>query len=388
MTTEAQSPQLTWQAANQQYLLGALSNVRIALENHTARNLGEPIHAAREEKKSPWPTDIEILPALETICQAFGLTNFEREILLMAAGMELSSDFDGLFAGANNDTDKAYPTFSLALAALPGAHWSALSPSRPLRHWRLIELQQQENLTSSPLRIDERVLHYLTGVQHLDTRLVGFIETVQPLAGEDPIPIYQDHAERIKSAWAAQTDEANLPVIQLWGSDPAARRSVALEACQKMNLNLHLLRAGVLPAEPREQAALLRLWEREAIFSAGVLLFEIDEDQVEDSAFQRIINRWIESNRTPLIISAREKRSTPHKTMVTIEIPKLDTHEQKYLLEKALGDYAEPLNGEFNAIVTQFQLNPTAILMRAVHRRGRGWANWRSRLNRLPPGKN
>ena len=34
----------------------------------------------------------------------------------------------------------AYATFSLALAALPGAHWSAIAPASALRRWHLVEL--------------------------------------------------------------------------------------------------------------------------------------------------------------------------------------------------------------------------------------------------------
>ena len=43
--------------------------------------------------------------------------------------MELDSGFPAACAGARGDPNRASPTFSLALAALPEAHWSALSPA-------------------------------------------------------------------------------------------------------------------------------------------------------------------------------------------------------------------------------------------------------------------
>src|SRR5262249_60172673 len=72
------------------------------------------------------------------------------------------------------------PTFSLALAALPDPHWSAVAPNAPLRHWRLLEIGSQPGtpLTLGQLRIDERILHFLAGVQHLDERLSGLIEPI------------------------------------------------------------------------------------------------------------------------------------------------------------------------------------------------------------------
>src|SRR5207302_1606437 len=123
--------------------------------------------------------------ALETLCAAFRLSPFERDVLLLCAGMELDSGFSAQCAAAQGDSRRTYPTFSLALAALPAAHWSALSPSASLRRWRLIELAGNEGLVSAPLHIDERVLHFLTGINCLDDRLQGLIE---PISAPNELP--------------------------------------------------------------------------------------------------------------------------------------------------------------------------------------------------------
>ena len=49
-------------------------------------------------------------------------------------------------------------------------HWSALAPVGPLRRWRLVEATST-GLAAGRLRIDERILHYLAGVNYLDVRL-------------------------------------------------------------------------------------------------------------------------------------------------------------------------------------------------------------------------
>jgi hypothetical protein len=110
--------------------------------------------------------------ALDQLCQVFSLSPFERDLLLLCAGSELDGSFSSLCAAAQGDNRRGYATFSLALAALPHAHWNALTPSAPLRRWRLIEVVQgAEPLLQSQLRIDERILHYLAGVSYLDDRL-------------------------------------------------------------------------------------------------------------------------------------------------------------------------------------------------------------------------
>src|ERR1039458_6363906 len=139
--------------------------------------------AARPAKRRRARSSPQAPPAIQTLCATFGLSGFERGILLMCAAVELDSRFAAIYAAANESTSKsqrpALPTFSLALAAFKDAHWSALLPGRPLRHWHLVEVLSGDTLTTSPLRIDERILHYLTGMRSIDERLSGLVEPVQ-----------------------------------------------------------------------------------------------------------------------------------------------------------------------------------------------------------------
>src|SRR5215475_3556994 len=161
--------QETWTGLNQRYLVAALAQVRAHLENPSA---------------PPPVVETVVLdppPAIDALAQIFGLSQFERSVVLLCAGMELDSAFPALCGKAQGDATRSYPTFSLALAAFPAAHWSALSPAAPLRRWRLIELSGGPGapLTASPLRIDERILHYLTGIQYLDDRLAALLDPVR-----------------------------------------------------------------------------------------------------------------------------------------------------------------------------------------------------------------
>ena len=161
-----------WYEANQCYLTGALDRVRRSLRRHIAQSEGTTDE--KRPEKNGLRSNVAAMsapPALVALCEAFGLTTFEREVLVMCAGVELDASFGALCADAQGDPRRTFPTYSLALAALPDEHWSALSPASPLRYWRLIQVGSGDSLTLSPLRIDERVLHYLAGIQHLDERL-------------------------------------------------------------------------------------------------------------------------------------------------------------------------------------------------------------------------
>ena len=45
----------------------------------------------------------------------------------------------------------------------------------------MLDVQRGSTLTSAPLRVDERVLHYLAGSNVLDPRLESFARTSPPL---------------------------------------------------------------------------------------------------------------------------------------------------------------------------------------------------------------
>jgi len=171
-----------WQAANQRALSATLAVVCLRLEisaRTPGRDNGHELESA-EKQYLESISGVSPAPAFETLSKLFGLSPFERAVLLLCAGMELESSFAALCAAAHGNPQQAYPTFGLALAALPDAHWSALAPDAPLRHWRLIEFAAGGSagapVTTRPLRIDERILHYLTGISHLDERLAGSAE--------------------------------------------------------------------------------------------------------------------------------------------------------------------------------------------------------------------
>jgi len=245
-------------------------------------------------------------PALETLCAVFGLSSFERSVLLLCAGMELDSTFPEVCAQAQGDPNRRFPTFSLALSRLPDSHWSALAPARPLRYWRLVDVGPGTALTTSPLRIDERILHYLTGVPHIDERLAGAIEAVtcQPSAvrGQPLAPSHEAVADRLASVWSStqgRDSESSMPVVQLVGRELLDKRAVAATACSRLRLPLFRMTAAALPTAASELETLVRLWEREAVLGAGALLLECEEPDSTDSARTGAVNHFVERIRAP-----------------------------------------------------------------------------------------
>jgi hypothetical protein len=355
MTTET-----TWAEANQRYLMAALERVRRAVRDHTAA--GEPVGHDEPPPAPEW--ELDIAPALERLSAAFGLSTFERDLLLLCAGVELDTSFAALCREAQGGSSSA-PTFSLALARLPGAHWSALAPAAPLRYWRLIELNSGETLTGSPLRIDEWALHFLTGTGALDERLQGLME---PLSGGGEIPpSHAAAAERISALWAAPDGMPAL--IRLCGDDRWGKREVTVSACAAAGLTVRVLRAADVPAAAAERDALARLWEREAVLRGVALLVEMDDADTPEAV--RAATAFADRVRSPLLVASREPLRPANRPELRIDIDRPAPDEQRALWLDALGGEAAGLNGPLDGVVAQFRMGAREIrLASAAARRG------------------
>lgn len=345
---------LSWHDANQAYLMGEIAELRCVLERRCAAN-----QDANDAPAANVATlDLNPPPAIDQLCAAFGLSRFERALLLLCAGVELDGNFAKIVATAQPDSRLGFPTFGLALAALAEPHWSALSPSAALRRWRLLDVASGDTLTTARLRIDERVLHYLAGVSQLDERLVGLLEAL-PSAAE-LAPSHDHLAHQAAHAWIAARG-ATLPVIQLCGAERASKRAIAAAACAHVGLGLYVLRAESLPVHAAELDAFMRLWQREAILDGCALLIEMAERDTPDPQRDAALSRLLEEARGAVILGSEQQRVNLQRRLITLEVAKPTKIEQRALWRQQLGSAGAALNGRLDAIGGQFNFAADAI---------------------------
>ena len=292
-----------WYTANQAYLVAALDALRGRVESGSgpiADQLGVVADEIAASMSQP--------PALHRLATSFGLSGFERDLLLMCAGIELDSDFEEVCRKASG---RRGATFGLALAALDDAHWSALAPTAALRYWRMVEPGPQENLVNAPLRIDERILHYIGGVSFPDERLLGLAEPWTP-SGELP-PSHLAIAERIAELWSGPDVDPAAAVrpVQLCGNSMSGLLDVAGAACDQCGLRLSVVRAADLPPGPAERELTVRLVDREAVLDNQAVLLMIDDD--DDPHTLRAAAAFVERTRGATVVGGREPLRLPRR---------------------------------------------------------------------------
>jgi hypothetical protein len=274
----------------------------------------------------------------------------------------MDSTFATLCATAQGDPRRTYPTFSLALAALPDSHWSALTPAAPLRYWRLLEVGSGDTLTTSPLRADERVLHYLAGAPYLDERLRGLVEPL-PVPEELP-PSHHALARRIVELWSQTEGRSAAPTLQLCGGEHDAIHAIAAAAAAQLGLRLQAIRAADVPATAAEREAMAILLEREAVLGGGVLL--LDCQDIEGANAPSPALSLLERLRCRLIVAGSEPLRACRRSLVRLDVHKPSTVEQQELWREALGPVAQELNGQIETVTAQFNLGVQEIKAASV----------------------
>ncbi|WP_416979760.1 ATP-binding protein [Streptomyces sp. T028] len=304
--------------------------------------------------------------SLATMAACFGLTSFERDLLVLCAAMELVPTAAARCAAASG---REFPTFSLALAALPEPHWSALTPDAPLRRYRLVEVADDGVLTTARLRIDERVLHFLLGVSQVEPRLQG-------LVARTAVPGRLPKSQARLAAELAAAVSADR-VAALSGGDLQTRREVTVTAARAAGFATFTLSAADLPAEPADRAVLARLWEREGVLLPAVLLVEVSETRQAAAA-----EAFVAMLGVPVVLSSQDPLAAPATHRAQLVVEPLEQAEQRELWRAELDGHAGDV--DVAGLVAQFSLPGHVIRSAGAVARNAGGdvraAAWRAGL--------
>jgi ATPase family associated with various cellular activities (AAA) len=333
-----------WIEANQALLVAEFARIKDRLSGRPGGDSGAALQQAHGSMPAP--------PAIDRLCELFGLSSFERSVLLLCASVEMDSSLGTLCGEAQGHAQRGYATFGLAMAAFPDAQWSALMPARPLRRFRLIEVTgANQGLTAAPLRIDERILHYLAGLNVLDARLEGLLQ-----GRPAPDWIAADHVTATTQALHVLDSYSHYgPLLHLCGDDPNGQEDTATLAAIRAGRQLYVVRSGELPAVGPDLEAFAVLWQREAVLMPAALLVQCATGGYTAPA------RHLADRLQGLVFVASREPLRFDRPFVRFDVDKPQPTEQKRLWQQALGPAAALLNGTLDDLSQQFRLSARMI---------------------------
>jgi hypothetical protein len=336
--------ELDWPTANQAVLAAEFRRLRAVLGDGDVAEADARLKAAVAELPAP--------SAIDTIAERFDLSGFERSVLLLVCGAEMDS---ALAAACGVASGRPGPDFGLALGALPEPHWSALAPQAPLRRWQLIMVEGDSVLVSARLRADERIVHYLGGLNQLDHRLT-------PLLRRIPAPSLIAGLHRAKAKDAAEVVRRRghaARLVGLTGDDDDGQVDVAASASRFLGLTLFALRAEDIPLGAQERSSLATLWQRESALLRAALLIKAPAEP-SGEAEQELLRSFAASIDTVVFVAGRfavlDPVEFPHYQVDKPEVP-----EQRTLWLTALGERADELADTASSLAAQYRFSARRI---------------------------
>jgi SpoVK/Ycf46/Vps4 family AAA+-type ATPase len=313
-------------------------------------------HASDMQAAESWDEP----PALLVLSKRLGLSQFERETLLLCIAMELDTRIATLCASAQ-DADRPFPTFALALALFDEPSWDVLSPEHPLRYWRLIEINQPaaQPLTTSPLRADERIVNYVKGLEYLDDRLATLVVSLSIDAKHTRLPQSQESlVETIIRSW--QRAEASLQLIQLTGPDPLSKQLVAYYAAASLGRHLYRIPGEMFPQQVNDIETLARLWHRESMLLPLALYLDAQESDGSTPGEGHVhpLTRFLARSDGVFLLGTRETWTHTGRTSISLDVDKPTTAEQLSAWNEALAKSADDIPA---SLTGQFSLNLPTI---------------------------
>jgi AAA+ superfamily predicted ATPase len=168
--------------------------------------------------------------------QAFGLTAFDLDILVIGLAPELDLRYERLYAFLQDDVSRRRPGVDLVLNLLCSnaeakitrrAHFAA---DAPLRRHRLVHLvaepaHVEPPLLSQSLKIDEQIIAFLVGQRSLDYRLAAFCRRVVPEHDLDGCSL-EPETGRALEAMIVEAREAHRPLcLYFHGPEGAGKQA-------------------------------------------------------------------------------------------------------------------------------------------------------------------
>ena len=358
-----------WLTENRDYLLAYAHYVKAHLATLVSRTEDSNIPYSKKMIKAPEWLHNETLPALETLSRSFNLTDFEKMILIMCSGAEIDSEFSMTFSKVYKNPNAKFPTFDIALRAFPEANWRAILPDSSLRRFQLISLQNYDDvpLIMTPIRVQERILHYLLGFKlTLDGSLGYLVRPVQLTA-----PVANSARGRISDIvefYLNSPNKAKLPIFHLWGPDADTSLIVAQLACEELGLGLLSIPGELIIASKSPDEQLLSsLLSRECLLTNNALY--IDAYDIDES-LKRTVARFAARSLVPLLfLGARQPWPffSSDRPSITIELKKPTKEDQRKMwnecFERTMLDNATKSHylAEVDGIADRFNLDAASI---------------------------
>lgn len=334
--------------------------------NHKKEALQELSRIRKCGKKSMREKGIVI--AMEYVIHAFGLTDFEAFLLILAWASQMDHE-TGLVVSAMCEYQGGKgPTihFCARLYALEEVETIEIKRKclsrKELLSWLFAGTesgQRGESLLEKGLHLDDRIFAYLQDYGSLDDELKMYVD-------------YTYHPE--PELWIQQEIQTGIirsirqkKRIFLFGEQGAGKKYQVAAFCQTFGREILLVRGNALPDTLCELSRLVQRLKRETVLRGNAILCfaDLPEDGGISEHLLQELGEWEEPVFFTSVFKNPTKQHDNRSQTIYMEIPKTTTEERLILWKHVLREEQIPDAFDLLFLSDKYQLTPGAIVISA-----------------------
>jgi AAA+ superfamily predicted ATPase len=328
------------------------------------------------------------------LVELFGLSELEREVLIICLAPEVDLKYERLYGYLQDDVTKKRPTIDLVMRLLCHSIEARLSarrifePGSPLLEWELVGLHDDPGarrpvLPARYLKLDERIAGYLLGSDRLDERLLALVDPQSKKPGSQMPEEVRERINQWSSSWERDWS-ARTPVLYLHGRYGSGRHTAVQTLAKSLRIPCLMLSAAGLVMRNLRAGQAHRLAEREALLCGGLVCWsQVDDLLLVDGESELSQDRTafihvLADGRAPVVLLG-SKVWEPGRMLNGRPFLRLAFPESSYAERKAA--WTERLNGsshfseaEISSLAGRFHLTPGQIQDAVERARTLMWA--------------
>ena len=350
------------------------------VERLLTRQGGLPLFGTEEDRaEEPLGGHVHNHAQLAWIERAFGLSPFDREVLLIALAPELDLRYERLYAFLQDDISRKRPSVDLILNLLCSSGEDKIrrrghfSPEAPLIRHGVIHLvtdpaHVQPSFLAQVVKLDDHVCRLLLGEQGIDARLASFATFMQSSSVQPELPFATEMKQTLR-ACILHAQRTHRPVrFYFAGPGGSGKRQVAWALASEFGVPLLKVDGSrLLTARVDYDQTLKRLF-REAWIQQAILYVE-DFDAFRSEDREGIYHQFLEhvEEFAGICILAGTQGWVPYGQtslgVFIIPFPSLDVSQSLTCWQNYLGRAGITLSqSELELLTSRFRLTPDQIV--------------------------
>jgi AAA+ superfamily predicted ATPase len=324
---------------------------------------------------------------------AYSLSTFDLEVILIALAPEIDLRYERLYAYLQDDVTRKRPTVDLALNLLCSSvdakltRRSHFAPDAPLVFHRLIQLIADPNHVQPPLlahyiKLDDQIFRLLVEQDTLDPRLAPFCRMIEPAISFDDVFINED-IKRVLPGVARQARDTRQPLRLYFHGASGLEQSHTVEALAgELGMRALAVDFAHLLAASIDFSHIFPLLFREAWFQDAILSvdnFDALYGEERNLQYLRFLDALREDTGITILAGARTWMPSPRKAtgVITITFSLPEFHERRACWEaNLLSEEIRLQEDDLDALANRFRLTPNQIADAVAT--GRSYALWRA----------